>query len=91
MFEQFTVTSGAVSALNSEIYGGRHNHAVQAYITTDGETRFRMDGQDPSTTIGHKKPSGSITLVSWDSIRKFRIIATSADVEVVVTYFRNAP
>ena len=83
-FESVTVDDTA-TALTSGTYGD----AVRAVITCeDAQIRFRVDGSDPTSSVGHILDSGSLLMLeSNDDIAAFRAIRTgSSDGTLMVTY-----
>lgn len=58
-----------------------------AYITVDDDSiRYRIDGGDPTTVLGHLALSGDvIELQNADEIRNFRAIRVSNDAILQVT------
>lgn len=58
----------------------------------DNPIRFRIDGGDPSDTIGHYVPVGTFfTLSTSTAIKNFKAIAIGSSVtsEISVTYFQG--
>jgi hypothetical protein len=62
--------------------------AFKAYITVEtADIRYRVDGANQSSTIGHLIPSGgSVSLNSPADICNFRCIAVLATATLMVTY-----
>jgi len=82
-FEALTVSSTAVAlTVPTDIHS--------AFCSTDGETvRFRMDGSDPTATVGHKLPLDTFIEFYRDDLKHLKFIATGADATVFVTYYKS--
>jgi hypothetical protein len=82
-FESLTVSSTAVGlTVPSNVHS--------AFVSTDGETvRFRMDGSNPTSTVGHKLPLDTFIEFYRDDLAHVRFIATGSDATLFVTYYRN--
>ena len=83
-FESLTVGASAVGFSSA-------NDARAALVTVeDASIRFRIDGTDPTSEVGHLlNPGDSIILRNVNNIRRFRAIrAGTADATLRVTYFR---
>lgn len=82
-FESLTVSTTAVGLT---VPANVHS----ALISTDGETvRFRMDGANPTASIGHKLPLDTFIEFYRGDLTTVRFIATGADATLFVTYYRN--
>ena len=84
-FEELAITNGAVVPLTAGTYGTM-NRAV--LTVADASLRFRVDGTDPTTAVGHiLYDKDEVKLTSAEEIIKFRCIATSAtNVELSCSY-----
>lgn len=82
-FETITVSTAAIGITASIIDG--HNHAVITSETAD--YRYRVDGSDPSATVGHLITAGTpLVLEGAYEVSKFRAIRDAAvDVALSVT------
>ena len=92
-FEKLTVSNTA-KALTLATYqttpiANTTQRAILAVITVeDNDMRYRVDGTDPTTAIGHLiKDGGIIQLESGLEINQFRAIRVSADAVIQVTYY----
>lgn len=87
-FETLTVTT-ATGITSSVILSG--NQAARYIIIGPIETvsvRVRFDATDPTTSVGHLWPVGTVwELEGVHAIADFRIIATSGTATVPVTAF----
>lgn len=82
-FETLTVSTAAVGLT---VPANVHS----ALISTDAQTvRFRMDGGDPTATIGHKLPLDTFLEIYRGDLTMVRFIATGSDATLFVTYYRN--
>ena len=80
-FETVTVTNAiAVGLTASKFKPSGQVAAETAFITVeDGPVRYRYDGTDPTTTIGHKATSGTTLLLRGEQqMSLFKVIATTA-------------
>lgn len=92
-FDTITVSSSAVGLTAS-----KYNHVPPnvlrdaQYIVITSETnsiRYRIDGTDPTASVGHLMPAGSaLVLTGITTIRNFKAIATGSDATLQVTYSR---
>jgi hypothetical protein len=83
VFETLTVGTSA-KAITAGIID-EHNHAV---LTSEGgDYRYRVDGSDPTATVGHLVVAGSVLILeSTRELKLFRGIRdAAADVTVSVT------
>lgn len=95
-FEALAVSSSAipltVATYDSASYNANIplNQAQYVIITSEtNSVRYRIDGQNPTTTVGHLMTAGSaLVLVGYASITNFRVIAAAADATLMVTYER---
>ena len=89
-YESLTISSTAVG-LTASVYG-EDVRVMQAFITLESaQIRFRIDGNNPTTTEGHLLEAGqNLTLENYNAIKNFRAIRTgSSDGNIRVTYFRG--
>ena len=86
-YESITVSSTAVSLTETTRKSG-DDTAHKAFITIeDDQIRWRVDGQDPTSSEGHlQNPTDTITLSNSSDIRNFRAIRVSSDATIRVTY-----
>jgi hypothetical protein len=88
-FENISVDSGVVS-LNAAIYNPPSGQAAaRAFITAEaGAMRYRVDGQNPTASVGHPLlDSDFLELESIYLIKNFRAIKhTAAAGKISVTY-----
>jgi len=86
-FEKITVADTAIGFTASKIKGTGTawtptRGCQEAFVTVEiasGNLRFRMDGTDPTTTVGHLLKSGdSLLLSNPHDIKNFRAIRTTA-------------
>ena len=87
-FEHTTISN--IATILDEGFYGKHNNAIISVETAS--IRFRIDGQDPTATIGHLLVVGEwVELESNDEIKKFRAIRTTViDAEIMASY-GNSP
>jgi len=89
--EKITVTSSAVKTLTANTYQDTPSRKVaMAKITVEGgDMHYRVTGNNPSSTVGHKLTAGDIlTLTNLLEIQKFKVIADGAsDGILYVTYY----
>lgn len=93
-FETVTVSTSAIG-LTAATYNAPSTGqppAVMAFLTTEDDTmRFRVDGADPTSSVGHEVASGTGLIVCTASLPKLKMIRSgAADVPVSVTYFNLA-
>ena len=94
-FESITVSSTAIgltsSLYNPSTVGTRPLDQAQYVIITSetNDIRYRIDGTDPTASVGHKLVAGSsMVLAGYSAIVKFKSIATGSDATLMVTYER---
>jgi len=76
MFQQITVDTSTVKSLDMTIPGHSYNTAVIS--VEDADIRLRLDGQDPTTTIGVKIPKDSvIRLTDRNELKNARFLCAS--------------
>lgn len=93
--EEVTVGGTAIgisAALHSPTDHATNGRPQYAWITNTHASEafnFRIDGNDPTTAIGHRVAAGdSIILYGNLALVRFRAIQTSAGSEFFVTLFR---
>lgn len=78
--ENLAVTSSAAVGFTAATWGNARHAIAQVQ---NNPVRYRIDGADPTTTVGILAPVGSIIhLTSKDQLKKFRAIATGGDAVV---------
>jgi hypothetical protein len=78
-FETLTVTSGAVKTITSTTYNpvsAQRNNECYCTLET-ASLRFRIDGTDPTASVGHLLNAGDSLILQDDQIGKFKAIAVS--------------
>jgi len=62
--------------------------AVEAFFTVEtAQARFRCDGTDPTSTVGHLLSSGdNVTIIGKNNVDKFKAIRVSASATIQVSY-----
>lgn len=81
-----TLTLGAsVEGLSPQ----RAGRANRAWLTVEGGgLRYRLDGVDPTATVGHAlADGGSLELEHRDQVQRARFIATGASATVRASFF----
>ncbi len=70
---------------------GRYKDNKRAIITVEGSFRYWLDGQNPTTALGHLASDGQvIKLESKDEMTKFRAIRDqAADATIQVSYYNQ--
>lgn len=96
-FESITVSTTAIGPtaatikVEQGVYPGNvvSRSAETAFFTNESNAiRYRMDGTDPTASIGHAMASGdTLTVEGYDNIRRLRFIRQSADATIRATYF----
>jgi len=83
-FEKIEATDKP-KALSSSLYQG----AEKAFLTCEGECRFRYDGQDPTSSEGHHLRDGAhLILKGICQIQSFRFINCGEPAILQVSYER---
>lgn len=93
-FEKITVSTNVVALTSSYMspsagQEGAGNHPSCAYITIEGGSmRFRVDGEDPTTTTGHACGDQDIIVLDTRSaLEQFRAVRSGdQDAVIQVTY-----
>lgn len=87
-YERLSVTDGAVVNLTAEYADA----AAEAFLTVeDNNIRIRIDGGDPSATLGHLiaySTNQSAHLGSGAAVRACSMIGSGGTAIVHVTYYR---
>lgn len=93
--QTLTVSSSAVGLDSSKLWPNgvwRYQGAINDVLITvsDNDIRFRIDGPDPTSSVGHKiKADDGMALSRVESLTKLKMIAVSGDATVTITYFRS--
>ena len=90
-FEQITVADEAIGLTSSEIKPSGQAPAQAAFITVeDAPIRFRTDGSDPTSSVGHKlEISDALTIYGLQELVNFRAIRIgSSSGTLMVSYQR---
>jgi hypothetical protein len=79
--EQITVSSTAIGITSTLLAPANSAIPTAGMCTVEtNQMRFRVDGTDPTTTVGHVANAGdTITLTGHDELRKFRAIRVASD------------
>ena len=90
-FETVTVSNSAVSLTAATYAPAGGVRAEKAFITTEGEIRYRYDNNDPTASVGHILKDGNfLILTGIHQIQMFRAIRNSTtDATLEVTYERE--
>lgn len=81
-FENLTVAGSAVALTPPA-------NAQSALCSVDNVTvRFRLDGSNPTSTVGHQLPLDTFIEFFGEDMNAVRFISTGASTNVFVTYFR---
>ena len=92
-FETITVSTTAIGCTSTQVRkfsSGVRQEATSAFFTAEGaNARYRMDGTDPTASVGHLLNSGeALTVDGLENLTKLRFIRDDAtDVTLSVTYF----
>lgn len=80
-FEQLSVTTSPQSLTVPA-------NIQSALVSVDGtDIRWRVDGNPPSTTVGHLLKDGQYYEFFGDEARNLQVIATTGTAAVAVTYY----
>lgn len=93
-YEQITVSDSAIGFTSTKLqptsgtYSGKSARKVDI-VPEDGEVRFRVDGTDPTASVGMPLPLGTHrTLKEYNTLSQARFIRVGAsDVTLSVTYY----
>ena len=91
-YEELTITNAsAVGFTSSKLEPTGGDKARVAYCRLDpgtGPIRVRMDGTDPTTTVGMQVQSGeTLTIRGSGNLKRFRAIATSATIVKLCVHY----
>ena len=94
-YEELTVSTTAIgptaTVIAPSIVGApAHGKAMEAYCSVEtNAVRFRIDGVDPTASVGHPLAAGDkLTVTGYGNIKALRFIRQSADASVKITYSR---
>ena len=90
-FETLTI-SNAAKSLTSSKYVNSAGNATRAFLTlAGGEVRYRYDGSDPTSSVGHVLSSGGFLVIEGQNqMSMIRFIRTgSSDGTASLTYERE--
>lgn len=90
--EALTVSSVAIGFTASKYNpGGSLNQARVAILSTETDSlRYRVNGSNPTSSVGHLVPAGSSAVVcGYTAIEQFKAIRVSTDVAVYATFYRR--
>lgn len=92
-FDTITVSASAIGLTASKYTAPPLEPLKEAqYIIITSETnniRYRIDGTNPTASVGHLLTAGStLTLTGFSTIKNFKAIATGADATIMATYLR---
>lgn len=103
-FETITVSNTAIGGTASKLVTANTLNATgndnpyidvkrmdEALITVEtNQIRFRLDGTNPTASVGHLLGAGdSIVVSGYGNLSKLRFIRVSADATIQVTYYRK--
>lgn len=88
-FETITVSSTAIGLTSTLITPANKQAALEVLITCEtGNVRFRMDGTDPTSSVGHLLPAtSSLTVTGLNNLKRLKFIRVSVDATLQVTFF----
>ena len=91
-FETLTVTNAAKKFTVAKLSEAGYENAIRAVVTVAGDSiRYRLDGTDPSDTVGHiAYASETIVVEGTTNLTRFRMFRVTTDATVTVTYERYA-
>ena len=79
VFGSLTVADTAIGFPDADILSGDKEAKMVTISSEDAASRFRIDGGDPTTTVGHLLNSDVyIEIEGINAVRKFRAIRTTA-------------
>jgi hypothetical protein len=84
-FEQLSVSNAAGG---TSLTASKYGNAFRAFITVEGDIRFRIDGIAPTSSMGHLAEHGDrIVLESASDIKNFKAISTTSNnVNINISY-----
>ena len=85
-FEQVTVTTSTAVGVTTgtfvsrSFFGPRGGGTVVLFCTVEtDDIRFRVDGTDPTRTVGHQVQNDtSVTIEGYDNVRNFKMIGSGS-------------
>jgi hypothetical protein len=88
-FETITVSSTAIG-FTAATYNPTTGKAKRVFLScATNPIRFRYDGTNPTTTVGHVLSAGSsINITGGNAIDNFKMIASGSDATCSATYER---
>jgi len=88
--ESLTVTNAVKTLTSAKLNVSGYEKAVRVYITVEGDSiRYRLDGGDPSSTVGHLAYTGeAIEIEGKTNLERFKTIRVTTDATLHVTYQR---
>lgn len=87
-FEEIKACGGVIK-LDHAISSPPEGVATSAFITAEGDWRYRYDGGDPTVDSGHVLEGGSYIILDGElNIRNFRAIESGYSNKLSVTYER---
>ena len=84
-FETLTISTSAV-----QLDSGKYSEKTVGALVTfeDGPVRFRLDGVDPTSSVGHRADDGtSIYLNGHGEVSQFSVIAGAGSGTAMVTFY----
>ena len=89
-FETLPVSNSAVGLTASTFQPSSAERAEHAFITCEGEVRYRYDGTNPTSTVGHILQDGAFLIVKGEhQLNNIKFIRVSADSTLQITYERE--
>jgi hypothetical protein len=89
-FERIAATTAVTAFNTTKISPSDKPMRDAAYITTDAPIRFRLDGNSPTTAIGHALAAGDSMLIRYGNLAHFKVIAsTTATTNVDISYMQT--
>jgi len=89
-FETLTVTNAAKAFTSAKLSATGKENAIRAIVTVEDDSiRYRVDGSDPSATVGHLVyAGGTITIEGITNLTRFRAFRVTTDAKITVSYER---
>ena len=89
-FESITVSSSAIGPTAAMIADDKGQAPYYALFTVEtNSVRFRMDGTDPTASVGHKVDAGqNVEIHGKGNVARIKFIAVTADATVMASYGR---
>ena len=89
-FETLPVSNTAVGLTASKYAPSGAHCAEHAFVTCEGEVRYRYDSSDPTASVGHIMQDGSFLIVKGEhQLKTIKFIRTTSDSTLSVTYERE--